>query len=75
MLPLKGLILKPKGRPYVPLKDRVRDISNSPPFKRSPCFYVTMTLILNVFNILTLKQAFLKIKKIGVLFFSLEYFE
>ena len=39
--PLRGSILKPIIRSYVPLKICASDFS--PPFKRSACFYTTIT--------------------------------
>ena len=54
---LGGFILKPTERAQVLLKNDTRDFQNSPPFKRSACFYLTISA-LNVFNTLTLKQMF-----------------
>ena len=42
-LPCRGFILKPIGRPCVPLKNGTKHFSNSPLFKRSACFYVTIS--------------------------------
>ena len=43
-------------------KRGTRDFQNSPPFERLTCFYVTMIESSNVFNTLTLKQIFWKMK-------------
>ena len=42
MLRRRGFILKPIERPHVPLKNGTKNFRNSPPFKRSACFYVTI---------------------------------
>ena len=47
---LRGFTLKPTERPYFPLKGANRDFWNSSAFKRSACFYVTITGIVNVIN-------------------------
>ena len=52
-------------RKQVFLKRGARDFQNSPPFEKSTCFYAFMCQsleILNVFNILALKQVFRKTK-------------
>ena len=43
-------------------KYSARDFQNSPPFKRSACFYVTISAIFERFQYLTLKQIFWKTK-------------
>ena len=40
---VRGFILKPAERAYVPQKNGVRDFQNSPSFDRWACFYVTIT--------------------------------
>ena len=40
---LRGFIFKPTERAYVLLKNGTRDLQNSSPFKRSACFYVTIS--------------------------------
>ena len=39
---LRDFILKPAERAYVLLKNGTRDFQNTPPFKRSACFLVTI---------------------------------
>ena len=39
MLFLRGFILKPTERAYVPLRNGTRDFRNSPSLERSTCFF------------------------------------
>ena len=64
----RGFILKQTERVYVLLTKSTRYFQNSPPFKRSAGFCMTIREILNVFNTSTLKQTFSKL-----LFKKLEY--
>ena len=74
MLFLIGLILKPTERTYVLLKNYARDFQNSPPFKRSACFYVTMSENFKHFQYFSFETDFLEnedlFQKTGALFFS-----
>ena len=57
----RGLISKPIEKSCVPLKNCNSDFR--PPFKRSACFYVTITGHFERFqNFITLKQVFWKTK-------------
>ena len=58
MLLHRGFILKPIERPYVPLKSGTRDFSNNLPFKRSACFYVTITENFERFQYLNFETSF-----------------
>ena len=43
MLSLRGFILKPTERAQILLEISTRNFQKSPSFKRSTCFYVTIT--------------------------------
>ena len=47
---LRVFILKPTVREKLLLKNGTRDFQNSPPFKRSACFYVTISESLRYTN-------------------------
>ena len=74
MLFLKVVILKPTERAYVLLKSGSRDFQNSPPFKRSACFYVTISESYKRFQYFNFDTNFLEnenfFQKTGVPFFS-----
>ena len=45
-------VLKPKERPWLPLKSGSRQFQKNTPFKKPTCFYVTITGDLELFSIL-----------------------
>ena len=75
--PLRGSILKPIKRSYIPLK--ICATNFSPPFKRSACFYTTMTGHFERFQNLNFETSFFEKLKLFLknwrIFFSSEYSE
>ena len=57
---LQRFYLKSTERFYASLKNGNRNFQNSPPFKRSACFYVTTTGDFERFQFLSSKIIFLK---------------
>ena len=74
MLFLRVFILTPTERAYILLKSATRDFQNDPPFKRSACFYVTITESFKRFYYINFNSNFLEnekfFRKTGVQFFS-----
>ena len=74
MLFLRGFILKPTERASILLKNGTRDFQNNPPFKRSACFYVTISRNFDRFEYFNFETDFLEnenlSQKTGVAFFS-----
>ena len=62
MLIRKDFNLKLTENTWVPLKNVIWDFQNSPPFKRSACFYETIIGDFSVFVALVLIQVFWKTK-------------
>ena len=68
----RGFILKQTERVYVFLTKSTRYFQNSPPFKRSPCFYMTIMRNFERFQYFNFKTDFLEnaFQKTGVPFLS-----
>ena len=60
MLFHRDFILKSTERALVLLKNSARDFQNSPPYKRSACFFVTITGNLERFQYEVLNKLFMK---------------